>query len=284
MDAAYGGAVILSEMYGTMLRGIEQADSITVDPHKWFYMPFSAGGILVRDGDFLRQSFLVHPGVLHGEGAEGRRAPRPRSNGQGRRVIPDQRGFHMGDKVNFFQYGIQGSRRFNALKLWLAFRSVGRRQYAAWVEKDIELARIMAGPHAAAARFPHPGPQHPGHLQFPLGTPGPRRRPAVRSTRRTTSSTASCRSWSSARATPGSASRCWTGRVALRVNVENRCMEQSDIERLVQVIRRTADRILAEQPSKPLRIGSDGGIAMKTIIAGPDVTLLAAGLAPWPAP
>ena len=61
VDAAYGGAVMLSEMYGTMLRGIDQADSITVDPHKWFYMPFSAGGILVRDGDFLRKSFLVHP-------------------------------------------------------------------------------------------------------------------------------------------------------------------------------------------------------------------------------
>ena len=116
VDAAYGGAVVLSEMYGPMLRGIDHADSITVDPHKWFYMPFSAGGILVRDGDFLRRSFLVHPEyymekVLKEPEAE------TRSNGRGYRVLPDERGFHMGDKVNFFQYGIQGSRRLNALKL-----------------------------------------------------------------------------------------------------------------------------------------------------------------------
>ena len=64
VDAAYGGAVILSEMYGTMLRGIELADSITVDPHKWFYMPFAAGAVLVRDGDFLRKSFLAAGAAL----------------------------------------------------------------------------------------------------------------------------------------------------------------------------------------------------------------------------
>ncbi len=55
VDAAYGGAVILSEMYRSMLRGIDRADSIAVDPHKWFYMPFSCGGILVRNGDFLKR-------------------------------------------------------------------------------------------------------------------------------------------------------------------------------------------------------------------------------------
>ena len=55
VDAAYGGAVILSNRFRAMLRGIEAADSITVDPHKWFYMPFDAGGILVRE--------------LHGNGA-----------------------------------------------------------------------------------------------------------------------------------------------------------------------------------------------------------------------
>ena len=61
VDAAYGGAVMLSRRYRVMLRGIESADSITVDPHKWFYVPFAGGCLLVQDGDFLRRSFLVHP-------------------------------------------------------------------------------------------------------------------------------------------------------------------------------------------------------------------------------
>ena len=98
-------------MYGPMLRGINEADSITVDPHKWFYMPFAAGGILVREGDFLRKSFLVHPEyymekVLQDGDDAGRS---PTTNGHGRRVIRDRtRISHRGDKVNFFQYGDAG--------------------------------------------------------------------------------------------------------------------------------------------------------------------------------
>jgi len=88
VDAAYGGAVVLSEMYGPMLRGIDLADSITVDPHKWFYMPFSAGGILVRDGDFLRKSFLVHPEYYMEKVLFDDEKP-----------AVDRRGFHMGAKV-----------------------------------------------------------------------------------------------------------------------------------------------------------------------------------------
>jgi len=247
VDAAYGGAVVLSEMYGPMLRGIEQADSITVDPHKWFYMPFAAGGILVRDGDFLRRSFLVHPeyymekALADGTGLE--------ENGDGRMVLPDNRGFHRGDKVNFFQYGIQGSRRLSALKVWLAFRMVGRRQYAAWVEKDIELARIMAARMRRHPDFRILGPNTLGICNFrwePRDALG-----ALRFDDETNDELN--RELQALVEREGDAWFSFTvlaGRVALRVNVENRCMEQSDIERLVQVIGRAADRILAERTAR----------------------------------
>lgn len=245
VDAAYGGAVILSEMYGPMLRGIEEADSITVDPHKWFYMPFEAGGILVRDGDLLRKSFLVHPEyymekVLQEEGDAA-----PEKNGRGRRVMPDPRGFHRGDKVNFFQYGIQGSRRMNALKLWLSFKMVGRRQYAAWVEKDIELARILAARIRRHPDFRILGPNTLGVCNFrwePCTADGDVRFDDERNDELN-------RQLQETVERDGDAWFSYTildGRVALRVNVENRCMEQSDIDRLVQVIQRAADRILAE--------------------------------------
>lgn len=231
VDAAYGGAVILSEMYGPMLRGIDRADSITVDPHKWFYIPFSAGGILVRDGDFLRKSFLVHPEYYMEKVLSDDEEP-----------PVDKRGFHTGDKVNFFQYGVQGSRRFNALKLWMAFKMVGRRQYAAWVEKDIELARVLAARIRRQSDFEILGPNTLGICNFrwePLRPGGGSFTPEeIDDLNRTLQETVE---------RDGDAWFSFTmlhGRVALRVNVENRCMEQSDIERLVMIIRRTADRIL----------------------------------------
>lgn len=239
VDAAYGGAVMLSEMYRSMLRGIDRADSITVDPHKWFYMPFSAGGILVRDGDFLRRSFLVHP-EYYMERAQ-------READAGTLPLPDRRGFHHGDKVNFFQYGIQGSRRLNALKLWLALRAVGRRQYAAWVEKDIELARVLAARMRRQPDFRILGPNTLGVCNFrwePRLPDGRMRYSAAQNDRLN-------RELQDLVEREGDAWFSFTvldGQVALRVNVENRNMEQADIERLVAVIRRAADRLLEANP------------------------------------
>ncbi len=247
VDAAYGGAVVLSEMYGPMLRGIDEADSITVDPHKWFYMPFAAGGILVRDGDFLRKSFLVHPEYYMEKAlADGTAVEQ---NGAGHMVLPDNRGFHRGDKVNFFQYGIQGSRRLSALKVWLAFRMVGRRQYAAWVEKDIELARILAARMRRHPDFRILGPNTLGVCNFrwePRDAKGARRFDDETNDELN-------RELQALVEREGDAWFSFTvlgGRVALRVNVENRCMEQSDIERLVLVIGRAADRILDERRAR----------------------------------
>jgi len=206
-------------------------------------MPFSAGGILVRDGDFLRRSFLVHP-EYYMEKVMKEPSDEIRSNGAGHRVIPDERSFHMGDKVNFFQYGIQGSRRLNALKLWLTFRSVGRRQFAAWVEKDIELARILAARMRRQPDFRILGPNTLGICNFrwePRDADGGLRFDSETNDQLN-------RDLQDLVEREGDAWFSFTvlnGQVALRVNVENRSMEQTDIERLAQVIRRAADRILA---------------------------------------
>jgi aromatic-L-amino-acid decarboxylase len=245
VDAAYGGAVILSEMYGPMLRGIDEADSITVDPHKWFYMPFSAGGILVRDGDFLRRSFLVHP-EYYMEKVMSEPDQSTEADDAGKRSIPDPRSFHQGDKVNFFQYGIQGSRRLNALKLWLSFKAVGRKQFAAWVENDIELARIMAARMRRQPDFRILGPNTLGICNFrwePVDAAGRLRYSAEENDQLN-------RDLQERVEREGDAWFSFTmldGLVALRVNVENRNMEQGDIERLVDVIRRTADSILNDR-------------------------------------
>ena len=226
VDAAYGGAVMLSEKYRPMLTGIERADSITVDPHKWFYAPFEAGGVLVRDGDFLRQSFLVRPEYYM------------EPKGPDAEPLHDPRSFHMGDKVNFFQYGLHGSRRFNALKLWMTLKATGRRRFAAWVEKDIELARVLAGLLQRTPEFELVGPNTLGICTFRWEPRDGERSPEEIDQLN--------RDLQAAVEREGDAWFSHTtlnGRVTLRVNVENRSMRRDDIIRLLNVLRRTAVRL-----------------------------------------
>jgi glutamate/tyrosine decarboxylase-like PLP-dependent enzyme len=249
VDAAYGGAVVLSERYRPMLRGIERADSITVDPHKWFYVPFDAGVILVNEGDFLRKSFLVHPEYYmermrqRAEDRDAGEAPVDDLS-----LMADRRSFHMGDKVNFFQYGMQGSRRFNALKVWLALKMVGRRQYATWIEKDIELARILAGILRREPDFKLFGPNTLGICNVrwePLGGDGV----PLYSGEETDQLNRDLQELIEAEGDAWFSHTILKGQVALRVNVENRHIERRDMDRLVQVLKRAANRILAAKRS-----------------------------------
>ena len=77
VDAAYGGAARLSARDADRVPGLELADSVTVDPHKWFFQAYDLGGLLVRDGDQLRQAFDRSPEYYRGgEGTAARRGRR----------------------------------------------------------------------------------------------------------------------------------------------------------------------------------------------------------------
>src|SRR5438552_6506861 len=121
VDAAYGGGLAFSDKHTEKLRGIELANSITFDPHKWMFVPFSCGATLVRDGgNILRDSFDISPEYLS----------------------EDRGGADV--EYDFFRYGQMGTRRFNALKLWMAFKFMGKRGYAGTVERHLELTRYLA--------------------------------------------------------------------------------------------------------------------------------------------
>lgn len=121
VDAAYGGALAFSPKHRAALRGLEQADSITVDPHKWMFVPFACGALLVRGGgQVLRDSFDVTPAYL--------------SEARGGDDVP----------YDFFRYGQLGTRRFNALKVWMALKFLGARGYARIIESQIELTHYFA--------------------------------------------------------------------------------------------------------------------------------------------
>ena len=121
VDAAYGGALAYSRKHQWKIKGIERADSITLDPHKWMFVPFSCGAVLVRDGGLvLRNSFDITPEYLS-----------------------EDRG---GDDVefDFFRYGQLGTVRFNALKLWMALKTLGVNGYEQIIDRQIALTEYLA--------------------------------------------------------------------------------------------------------------------------------------------
>jgi glutamate/tyrosine decarboxylase-like PLP-dependent enzyme len=122
VDAAYGGALAFSAKHKEKLQGIADADSITFDPHKWLFVPFSCGATLVRDGErVLRDAFDITPEYLS----------------------EDRGGADV--EFDFFRYGQMGTRRFNSLKLWMALKFMGTSGYAEVIERQIDLTNYLAG-------------------------------------------------------------------------------------------------------------------------------------------
>jgi glutamate/tyrosine decarboxylase-like PLP-dependent enzyme len=115
VDGAYGALAARIPGAPSALRGLEQADSVAVDPHKWLYAPLEAGCVLVRDQAALRNAFSYHPTY-----------------------------FHLGEEaVNYYEYGPQNSRGFRALKVWLALRQVGRAGYVEMIGDDMKLSHRL---------------------------------------------------------------------------------------------------------------------------------------------
>ncbi|ELY64111.1 pyridoxal phosphate-dependent decarboxylase family protein [Natronococcus jeotgali] len=128
VDAAYGGALAVSDEYGHLLEGIERADSVAVDFHKLFYQPISCGALLVRDGDAFRW-MARNAAYLNPEAHDDRGVP------------------------NLVAKSVQTTRRFDALKPYVAFRALGRSGMAALVEDTLELADEAAALLESAADF-----------------------------------------------------------------------------------------------------------------------------------
>ena len=115
VDAAYGGAAILSEKGSLALKGIQKADSVTVDPHKWFYQPYEMGCLLVRNHKWLSQTFTEKPEYLRD--IEGNTS-----------------------EINFYDHGVQLTRRFRALKLYMSIKTFGLNSFKKAVSYSIDLA------------------------------------------------------------------------------------------------------------------------------------------------
>jgi aromatic-L-amino-acid/L-tryptophan decarboxylase len=119
VDGAYGIPAAVIPGLKPLFEGIEQADSIALDPHKWLYSPLEAGCTLVKDPNHLIETFSSHPVYYN---------------------------FGNNDEVltqNYYEYGLQNSRGFRALKVWLALQQVGRSGYIKMIDEDIGLSKLL---------------------------------------------------------------------------------------------------------------------------------------------
>jgi len=119
VDAAYGGGMLLSHESPMRNRGLELADSVTIDPHKWFYAPLDAGAVLVKDARRLTASFGLQPSYLTDEFDRA------------------------GERYQYYVHGFEQSRRFRGLKVWMSFKRYGARQIGEWVDGNVRQAKHL---------------------------------------------------------------------------------------------------------------------------------------------
>ena len=120
IDAAYGGPAARTKAAGELFCGLEQADSIVVNPHKWLFVPAEAACILVREPAALQHTFQVVADYLKREDETGVDGP-----------------------LDFKDYGPQLHRNFRALKVWMTFKTYGVRKLRAAIESNIEIMRYL---------------------------------------------------------------------------------------------------------------------------------------------
>jgi aromatic-L-amino-acid/L-tryptophan decarboxylase len=121
VDAAYGGPAARTSAAGRLFQGLDQADSVVVNAHKWLYVPVEASCILVRQPSALRDTFRLVADYLR-EGSD--------AFGDG--------------PIDFKDCGPQLSRSFRALKVWMTFKAYGARKLRAAIESNIAVMRYLA--------------------------------------------------------------------------------------------------------------------------------------------
>ena len=114
VDAAYGGPAAGTAIASDLFKGIERADSILINPHKWFYVPFEVACVIVKNKEHLRNTFSL---------------------------VPDYLTAGSKDKEDLMDFNLQLTKDFKALKVWMTFKTYGAQRLREAISNDIENAR-----------------------------------------------------------------------------------------------------------------------------------------------
>jgi aromatic-L-amino-acid decarboxylase len=138
VDAAYGAAARLSPRIADRMPDLDRADSVTVDPHKWFFQAYDIGGLIVRRGGHLAAAFGGHMPEYYRGG--NRLVPGPAAAPPADEGHADVSAEHL----NVWKLGFEGTRRFRALKLWLSWKHLGSAGLGRLIEANVDLAAHLA--------------------------------------------------------------------------------------------------------------------------------------------
>ncbi|WP_461415373.1 pyridoxal phosphate-dependent decarboxylase family protein [Gemmatimonas sp.] len=152
VDGAYGAAAVLHPRGAAALEGLGRADSITLDPHKWLFQPFEIGCLLVRDAQAMKAAFRVEEDDHADYLADISR--------------------HIQDDVNFFERGIQLTRSFKALKLWLSLRTFGVAAFRQGIQVGFDVADFAQQWLEASGQWDIVTPSQMGIVTFRWRGPG----------------------------------------------------------------------------------------------------------------
>ena len=260
VDGAFGAMAMLSGALAPRLAGIERADSLAFDFHKWLHVPYDAGCVLVRDGEAHRATFSSRPTYL----------------------ASHARGLAAGEPWPC-DFGPELSRGFRALKVWFTLKEHGARKLGASIDDNCRLARLLgerikADPrlellapvslNIACFRMTAPGrtPEQHDHLNETIVAELQERGIAAPSTTRI------------------------HGRLAIRVNITNHRTRESDLETLMEALARIGEELLVDTPFLAARIAEAEAEAAASLpfaclavleeaLGRPDIGAACAGLA-----
>jgi aromatic-L-amino-acid decarboxylase len=139
VDAAYGGGAAICPEIRAELEGLERADSVVINPHKWLFVPVDCSLLFLREPELLKRAFSLVPAYL----------------------ATPERGV-----TNLMDYGPQLGRRFRSLKLWMVLRAFGADGLRARIREHLRLARLLASWIDADSRFERVAPVELGIVAF----------------------------------------------------------------------------------------------------------------------
>jgi glutamate/tyrosine decarboxylase-like PLP-dependent enzyme len=137
VDGAIGAVAVLADNVRASLAGMERADSVALDLHKWMHIPFEAGCVIVRDAAAHRDSFALVPEYLQRE---------------------DEGGGMASGSLWFSDYGLQLTRQFRALKVWMSIKEHGLERFGRMIARNVEQARYLGRLIEAADRLERMAP------------------------------------------------------------------------------------------------------------------------------
>ncbi|MCI0668673.1 MAG: aminotransferase class V-fold PLP-dependent enzyme [Methylococcaceae bacterium] len=216
-DAAYGGGAVICDKGRARLQGIAGVDSLTLDPHKWLFQPYEMGCLLVREAAWLGETF---------------------------KIISDYgKDEELGDQhINFCDLGIQLTRRFSALKLWLSLKTFGLGAFRTAVERGIDLAEFAEAVLSECSKCEVVSPARLGIVTFRYAGGGKRSLKVLNELNRAIVFRLIEEKFAMLSTTE------LGGMVVLRFCIINPATTQTDIRETVDLIVRLGDELSSEYP------------------------------------